>query len=75
MLGEFNWLVQTAQEHRAAYDVEGKAGPSQPEQRSGQSWADLPVADAQRGHIRWLHPRNRIRGLQVTQQVVSQIRL
>lgn len=69
MEGECDWLVQTAQEHRAADELQREARPWQAENRPVQPTHDLCAADAQQGHNIGLNSKDGVRCLHLSQQV------
>lgn len=67
--GERDRLVQTAQEHGPADDVQGEDRPREAEERSVQPSHDLCAADAQQGDGARLNSQDGVRLLHLTQQV------
>lgn len=64
--GECDWLVQAAQEHRPADELQGEARPREAEERSVQPSHDLCAADAQQGHNTGLNSQDGVRRLHLT---------
>lgn len=67
--GQCDRLVQTAQEHRPADDVQREDRPREAEERSVQPSHDLCAADAQQGDSARLNSQDGVRLLHLTQQV------
>lgn len=67
--GERDWLVQTAQEHGPADDVQREDCPWEAEERSVQPSHDLCAADAQQGDGTGFNSQDGVRLLHLTQQV------
>lgn len=67
--GEHYRLVQTAQEHGTADDVQRKARPWEAQERPVQPSPDLPAADAQQRNTSRLNPQDGVCRLHLTQQV------
>lgn len=67
--GECDRLVQTAQEHGPADDVQREDRPREAEERSVQPSHDLCAADTKQGDGAGLNSQDGLRLLHLTQQV------
>lgn len=67
--GECDWLVQTAQKHRAADELQREAHPWEAENCPVQPSHDLCAADAQQGYNIGLNSQDGVRCFHLSQQV------